>query len=314
MRIAVGLLCAVSLVAQSNSIVAQVKAEAMVGRIQAAASLAASYRAASGVTPEYLEAYSWIGRAERNLTAADDNATEVRKLALDLLKTRRLDAEPHLPIALGASIEVHAGVLAKQSQRDQAVVFLQGEIRRWAGTSIVMRLQKNLNLLTLEGKPVPALDLTEAVGARKPQSLAAYRGHPVLMFLWAHWCPDCKNEVAIVHQLQQTYGPKGLVVIAPTQRYGYVAHGDEAPPAVENQYIQSIWDQFYAPLGAVDIPLASANFQRFGVSTTPTMLIVDSRGIVQLYFPGAAPYETLVAKLDPLFNSVVTSTPKAASH
>ncbi len=69
------------------------------------------FRAAAGTTPEYIEALSWIGRgrlARHDVAAAEQNAAEVRKLSLAELTHRKLDAEPHLPIALGAAIEVEA--------------------------------------------------------------------------------------------------------------------------------------------------------------------------------------------------------------
>ena len=39
------------------------------------------------------------------------------------------------------------------------------------------------------------------------------------------------------------------MVIAPTKYYGYTAQGEDAPPAVEKKYIESVWRQFYAALG-----------------------------------------------------------------
>jgi thiol-disulfide isomerase/thioredoxin len=264
------------------------------------------YRAALGATPEYIEALSWLGRAElarRNAPAAEQNAAEVRKLALAELARRNLDAEPHLPLALGASIEVRAQAAAAQGRRDEAVLFLNDELKKWRGTSISSRIQKNLNLLTLEGKPVPVLDVSQWIGSHRALPLSAHRGHPVLLFLWAHWCSDCKNEIAVVRKLMANYGPRGLVVVAPTQHYGYVARGEEAPPAVETKYIGQVFDQYYAGLGAVEIPLSEANFAKFGVSTTPTMVLVDGRGIVRMYNPGNASYEALAARLDAILRA-----------
>jgi thiol-disulfide isomerase/thioredoxin len=263
------------------------------------------YRAAFGVTPEYLQAWSWIGRgqlAKHNLDAAIKNAAEVRAACLAQLNTRKLDAEPRLPIALGAAIEVNAQALAQQGRRDEAVLFLRDESNKWQNTSIAARIQKNLNLLTLEGKPAPLLDVSHSIGARKPLQLSAYRGHPVLIFLWAHWCPDCKAEVDVLQKLMAAYGSKGLVLVAPTQHYGYVARGEPAPPATETKYIAEVFAKYYAGLGSVDIPLSEANFTRFGVSTTPTMVLIDGQGIVRLYYPGAASYDLLKSKIEPLLN------------
>ena len=177
------------------------------------------------------------------------------------LAHRKLDAEPHLPIALGASIEVEAQALAAENRRDEAVLFLDGELKQWQGTSIRDRIQKNFNLLTLEGKPVPVLDVSQGIAGRKPLPLSAHLGHPVLLFLWAHWCSDCKNEVGIVEKLMAKYGPRGLVVVAPTQHYGYIAGGQDAPQAVETKYIGEVFAKYYAGLGKVEDPLERGEFR-----------------------------------------------------
>jgi thiol-disulfide isomerase/thioredoxin len=300
-RLCVFLMLCVGALAQQVTIVPYVQAAAAVGDFPAATKALNQYRAAAGVTPEYIQALSWIGRgqlARHNTTAAEENAAEVRKLCLAQLAHRKLDAERFLPIALGASIEVEAQALAAQNRRDEAVLFLSGELAKWQGTSIRDRIQKNLNLLTLEGKPAPVLDVSQGIAGHKPLPLSAHVGHPVLLFLWAHWCPDCKNEVAVVEKLMAKYGPRGLVVVAPTQHYGYIAGGQDAPPAVETKYIGEVFAKYYAGLGSVEIPLSAANFAKFGVSTTPTMVLVDGKGIVRLYNPGNASYEVLATKIE----------------
>jgi thiol-disulfide isomerase/thioredoxin len=294
-------LCCALFAQQKVSIVTYVKGAVTAGAYSAAQTALQQYHAAAGTTPEYIEAFSWIGRGQltrHDAAAAETNAAEVRKLCLAELGHRKLDAEPHLPIALGASIEVEAQALAAENRRDEAVLFLDGELKKWQGTSIRDRIQKNFNLLTLEGKPVPVLDVSQGIGSRKPLPLSAHLGHPVLLFLWAHWCGDCKNEVGIVQKVMANYGPRGLVVVAPTQHYGYIAGGQDAPPAVETKYIGEVFAKYYAGLGSVEIPLSEANFAKFGVSTTPTMVLVDGKGIVRLYNPGNASYDLLAAKIE----------------
>lgn len=291
---------------QRLTIVQYVQAATQAGEFAAAENALGQYRKALGQTPEYLEALSWVGRgqlAKHNYEAADKNAEEVRAKCLAELAHRKLDHDANLPQALGASIEVHAQALAAENRRDEAVVFLRGEITKWQGTSVRDRIQKNINLLTLEGKPAPLLDVSQGIGPRKPLPLTAHRGHPVLLFLWAHWCPDCKAEVDIINKLMSNYGSRGLVVVAPTQHYGYVAQGEPAPPDVETKYISQIFAKYYAGLGSVEAPLSEANFARFGVSTTPTMVLVDGQGIVRLYNPGAASYQLLASKIEPLLGT-----------
>jgi tetratricopeptide (TPR) repeat protein len=137
----------------------------------AAESLLNSYRNQQGVTAEYLEAYSWLGRAALDRQQYDQAAAyakQTQTLAVEQLKQRPLDADPHLPIALGAALEVRSQVLAARGQRTEAVALLQSALRTYGSTSIRGRLQKNLNLLSLQGKVAPALKSEEFLGAKLP--------------------------------------------------------------------------------------------------------------------------------------------------
>jgi len=258
-----------------------------------------SYRAKDGVTPEWLEALSWLGRGaleDKKYDQAERYADETRKLALAELAKRKMDDERHLPIALGASMEVHAQVLAARGERGEALAFLSHELDAFRTTSIATRIQKNIHLLTLEGKPAPALEITEWLGAR-PVALERLKGHPVLLFFWAHWCGDCKREVPDLARLVSEYQPKGLVLIGPSQHYGYAAGGEDVSREQETRYIDEVRAQYYAALGSMSVPLSEANFIRYGASTTPTIVLVDRQGIVRFYHPGAMPYTQLAAKV-----------------
>lgn len=258
----------------------------------------------SGSTAEFAAALSWLARGEllaRQLDRADAYAVETRKLADRLLRTQRIDSDPWLPTAVGAAIEVHAQVLAARGERGDAVDFLREQVALFGTTSIGERIHKNLNLLNLEGKPAPALDEVEWLGS-KPPALAALRGHPVLLFFWAHWCSDCKAEVAILAEMQRIYGPKGLVLIAPTRYYGYAAQGEDAAPPAEKKYIEAVRQRFYAALGNVPAPLSSANFLKYGASTTPTLVLIDTAGVVRLYHPGNLPAPDLAAQIQTLLH------------
>jgi cytochrome c biogenesis protein CcmG/thiol:disulfide interchange protein DsbE len=252
-----------------------------------------------GVTAEVAEAFSWIARGEldaKRYDKADAYAAETRRLSDALLRGRHLDAEPALPIALGASIEVHAQSLAATGQRSEAVVFLRDQAKLFAGTSVVERIRKNLNLLNMEGKPAPELDTRDWLGA-KPPTLASLHGKPVLLFFWAHWCVDCKAEVQIVADVQKRYGPKGLVVVGPTKFYGYAASGQDAGPLVEKPYIDRVRQQFYSAISPMPAPLSNTNFQAYGASTVPTLVLIDSSGIVRMYHPGAIAEAELSARI-----------------
>ncbi len=265
-------------------------------------SLIQQYRSARGVTPEMIEALSWLGRgalAAKELDKAEAYAKETERLSLEELKKRPLDAERNLPIALGAAIEVEAQVMSERGQRSDAVAYLHKELTAYRTTSIRTRIQKNINLLSLEGKAAPPLDEREFLGA-KPATLASLKGEPVLLFFWAHWCGDCKAEAPILAQIAREYASKKLAIVAPTQRYGYVARGEEAGPADELKYIDEVRRKFYADLVSVPAPISESNMKNYGASTTPTIVLIDRRGIVRLYHPGNMTLDELRAALNKL--------------
>jgi thiol-disulfide isomerase/thioredoxin len=228
---------------------------------------------------------------------AEKYAADTRTEALSLLKHRQLDAEPDLPLALGASIEVTAQVLAARGRRSEAVAFLQREGKAWRATSMSLRIQKNLNLLAMEGRPAPALDISHYVGPTKPVPLASLHGHPVLLFFWAHWCGDCKVQISMLQQINATFGPKGLVMVGPTQHYGYAAGGVDATPAVETQWIEQNREKYYERIGPMSCPLSEQNFLTYGASSMPTFVLLDKAGIVRLYYPGKMTYEDLAQRI-----------------
>jgi thiol-disulfide isomerase/thioredoxin len=275
------------------------------GDLATASALVKQYRNLNGDTPEALEALSWLARGQAaagNLAEAMKEAQEIESAAQTSLGTRKLDAEPHLPLALGAAYEIQADVLDQQNKRVQALQLLKSELTKWRGTSIVDRLQKNINLLTLQKRPMPLLQQTSFIGP-KPTVPNAWRGKPLLLFFWAHWCADCKAEAPIISQLAQEFEPKGLVVIAPTRLYGYTAAEDDAKPDAEKAFIQRVFDTYYSGIPKIQAPLDAGNFERFGASTTPTIVLVDKRGIVQLYHPGVMDEASLRLAIEQTMNA-----------
>ena len=258
------------------------------------------YRARQGVTPDYLEALSWMARASllsHQLDRADTYARQTETLSRQLLAKRPLDAEPHLPIALGAALEVQAQVLAARGETAQAVALLRRSVETYRNTSIRARLQKNLNVLGLTGQPAPQLKMASYLGP-KPIALSQLSGSPVLLFFWAHWCSDCKAEGPVIAQLSSEFGDRGLMLLAPTQLYGYAAQGEDAAPKDELPYIQRVWQHFYPRLQGVPVPISKENFNLYGASTTPTLVLLDRAGRVAMYHPGAMPYEDLRAAIE----------------
>jgi len=119
-----------------------------------------------------------------------------------------------------------------------------------------------------------------------------------LLFFWAHWCGDCKAEAPIITQLRSEFAGQGLKVIGPTRLYGYTAQNDHPSSADELSYIDAVRHRFYSGLLDMPVPVSAYNFNVYGASTTPTLVLLDRAGKVAWYHPGAVPYAELRGEIE----------------
>lgn len=275
----------VSAAAGAQTLVRDVRAAIAKNDLAAADALVVAYRSSSGTTPEALAALSWLGRgalAAGDRAQAQRYARDTERLTTDMLKTRTMASDPNLATALGASLEVQSRVMADAGQRAGAVKFLNDKIAQYRNTPIHARLTKNLNLISLEGQPAPKLSARVFLGPKMPDM----KGHPVVLFFWAHWCPDCKAQAPILAEIERDYRDKGLLVVGPTRHYGYVAGGAEAPPAQELAYIDQVRRQYYGMLPNMAVPVSDEDALDYGMDATPTIVLLDRAGVVRLFHPG----------------------------
>ena len=287
----------------AQALVRDVRAAIGKSDLAGADALVSKYRAESGTTSEALVALSWLGRgalAAGNLDKAERYARDTERLTIEKLKTQSLASDANLATALGASLEVQAKVLVESGQRASAVKYLQGQIARYRGTPIHQRLTKNLNLISLEGQPAPKLAAREFLGPPMPE----LKGHPVVLFFWAHWCPDCKAQAPILAEIERDYRDAGLLVVGPTRHYGYVAGGAPATPAQELAHIDDVRKQYYGMLPNMAVPVSDEDAVDYGMDATPTLVLLDRAGIVRLFHPG----QMTRAELEPQIRALIGPT------
>jgi cytochrome c biogenesis protein CcmG/thiol:disulfide interchange protein DsbE len=63
-----------------------------------------------------------------------------------------------------------------------------------------------------EGFLAPEFSLEQLDGGQ--MSLADLRGKPVIVNLWASWCPPCRAEMPALENVYQTYRTQGLEILA----------------------------------------------------------------------------------------------------
>jgi peroxiredoxin len=101
-----------------------------------------------------------------------------------------------------------------------------------------------------------------------PTRLAALRGQPVLLTFWATSCPGCIEEIPLLVELHNTYGPRGLKVIGVAMSY------DPEPQ------VRALRERMAIPY-PIALDRDGAASEAMGkVRLTPTTFLLDPQGQV----------------------------------
>jgi cytochrome c biogenesis protein CcmG, thiol:disulfide interchange protein DsbE len=102
-----------------------------------------------------------------------------------------------------------------------------------------------------------------------PTTLSSYKGHVVLLNVWATWCEPCRAEMPDIERLYRAYGPSGLNVVAVSVDTGI---GD------------SVVTQFAHGLGLTfDVLRDSTGSIEHDYQTTavPESFVIDDMGVIR---------------------------------
>jgi thiol-disulfide isomerase/thioredoxin len=251
------------------------------------------YKRKNGVDTEYLDAIGWLARGAEMLKQPDVAAQYVAELRREIREEK-----PELLLALGSAIEVEGRLRAGREGREPAVKFLEQEYARAKDISLQSRIRKSINQLTLEGSSAPEIKTENSIGPTSP-GLAALKGKPVPLFLWAHWCGDCRAQADVLARINKKYKSQ-LVIIAPTRFYGTGQQNRPATPKEEKLHMQKVWAESYPGLEDVSITIDTDTMVRYGVSATPTFALIDRKGIVRFYTPTRLSEAELSNRIDSL--------------
>lgn len=132
------------------------------------------------------------------------------------------------------------------------------------------------------GQCAPNFTLTDLHNRRV--SLAAQRGHPVLIHFWGVPCTTCRAEYPDFSRAVAQFVPKGLRVL------DVESWSSPAPMILQ-------WQQTHH-LPATLLPDVSAEVpQLYGVSGTPTTFFVDKRGRITASYAAPLSYADYAANI-----------------
>ena len=137
------------------------------------------------------------------------------------------------------------------------------------------------------GKALPEFNLPDLNHPGKYITAEAFKGHVVLLNVWASWCPACINEQVFMMELAR----QGVLI------YG-VNYKDQAQDALRwltewgNPYQKIVQDE----QGRLAIDL--------GVYGAPETFIIDKKGIIQYRHAGILNKELWVNEVRPLMHEL----------
>ena len=152
---------------------------------------------------------------------------------------------------------------AKEWYTREATVF--------AGQPVIARAQGALRRLNAIGNPLTFSG--KLLESNRVLNLEALVGKVVLICYWTSWNDMAKNELKAIRQLSSQYASKGLVVIAVNldndAQAAQAFLNEIKAPTSATWY--NVWEE-----GGTDSDVAVA----MGIHQTPTMLLVDEKGVV----------------------------------
>ena len=140
----------------------------------------------------------------------------------------------------------------------------------------------------LEGKPVPAKTLPDLLSTKTFDESLFKQGKPLLLNVWATWCPTCYAE----HQYLNHLAKQGVPIIG-------LDYKDNSEKAVK--WLHDLGNPYQVVLkdekGSFALDL--------GVYGAPETFIVDGKGVIHYRYAGDVNERVWQEKLQPIYQKLV---------
>jgi cytochrome c biogenesis protein CcmG/thiol:disulfide interchange protein DsbE len=113
-------------------------------------------------------------------------------------------------------------------------------------------------------------------------SLSDFRGRPVLINIWASWCPPCKTEMPTLESVYRAYQDQGLAILA-------VNTTNQDTLQAAETFVKA--NKLTFPI-LIDVDGAVS--QLYQLKSLPTSFFVDRAGVIQEVIVGGPMSEALL--------------------
>jgi thiol-disulfide isomerase/thioredoxin len=139
------------------------------------------------------------------------------------------------------------------------------------------------------GDPAPEFQVSTDAG---PFDLAAAKGKPVFLEVFATWCPHCQRETVILNHVYDAYKDRVSFVAVSGHPLGMDRTSPETQADVMN-FVQQFSVRYPVAFDA-NLDVARKYFQQ----GYPSIIIIGKNGTIKTVLSGEAPEKQLISSLD----------------
>lgn len=159
----------------------------------------------------------------------------------------------------------------------------------FVGFIIALRLTPAAMSATTVGARIPsAISNYRMADLRGNQHvLSKYRGHPIVLNVWATWCPPCRRETPRLERAYETYRARGVIVLGVDQ---------DEPRAKVQSFVSRFALKYPVVLDPKELFGAAASF------SFPTTVFIDRSGHVRSVHHGEIDSTELKREIEALLS------------